>query len=200
MSLLFEILCVGPRRDRLAKAALALTLPVLALLIAWVWLEPAGTPDGPALLQGGPPAEAAREAPQKASMQVMVERDLFSPLRAAPRPVQRVRAAPPPLPSPPVKPPMPRLVLVGTVLLADREAAILEHLSTGQRSTYRVGDSIEGFVVREIGREAVLLYRDEEPMRVTMSEPAPGPSQERRAGSRQGPARDIPRGLVPEPR
>lgn len=100
---------------------------------------------------------------------VIAEKNIFAEKREAPviKPVKKVKEAVlPPLPPPPL--PVPRLTLIGTVLTNGSEAALMD--VGGQRSgNFRAGDIIEGFIVKEIRKDTVLLERDGEKLKVTMS-------------------------------
>lgn len=113
---------------------------------------------------------AFRPAPSKVTYDVIVEEDIFRPERhkyVAPPKARPV--APPPPPPPPRKPP-PRLTLIGTVLLDDHEAAIMEVAGSGVKSTYSVGSAIEDFIIKDIKRDAVILERDGEVLRIGTGE------------------------------
>lgn len=107
----------------------------------------------------------------RGSFSVIIEKDVFRESRGkvvkrqAPPPLKVVQPSPPP--EPVVKRPPPKLSLVGTVLLENGNAAIIEY--GGKPSYYVVGENIEEFVIREIGRNHVLLERDGEPLRVGIS-------------------------------
>ncbi|MBI2414094.1 MAG: hypothetical protein HYV24_12895 [Deltaproteobacteria bacterium] len=139
--------------------------------------------------------EGAMKAVSRAEFDVIAEKDLFSPARKRYEAPKMAKAEPPPPPPPPPKPPPPRLKLAGTVLLNDGEAALIEFANSNQSpGYYRVGDAIEGFVVREIGKGGVSLERDGETLKVTMSGSQTG--GERGTGRNDQP-RDIPAGLLP---
>lgn len=110
------------------------------------------------------------------SYTVIVERDLFKESRRKfiPRPVLPppvVAATPPPVPVEVPRKPPPRLSLIGTVLLDNTNAAIIEY--GGRPATYKIGDSIDDFVIKIINPDYVLMDRDGETLRVGISPASP---------------------------
>lgn len=179
----------------LLKPALVLASLASMVFIYSVWARPLEF--GGARVKAAPRgAGGAMKAASRAEYGVIAERDLFSPARKRYEAPKTAKAEPPPPPLPPPKPPPPRLKLAGTVLLNDGEAALIEHLGPDPSPPgyFRVGDSIEGFVVREIGKGLVLLERDGETLKVNMSGSQTG--GERGTGRNDQP-RDIPAGLLP---
>lgn len=160
-------------RPGLANVLLALAaLFALAAFVRALWLpvyvsEGAGKRTVKAAKPG-----AERISEPRSAYSVIVEKDLFRPARQKyvpppPKPAPKPFVPPPPPPKPP-----PRLTLIGTVLLDDGEAAIMDYPGGGQKSSYyRVGDEIEGFVVTEIRKDSVLLKRGDETLKVVMNQP-----------------------------
>lgn len=110
------------------------------------------------------PRSAKVSEPQRADYDVISSRDLFRPGRqmyvAPPKP----QPAPAPPPPPPPPKPVPRLALVGTVIRDDGQAAIMDY--NGKSSYYKVGDDIEGFVIKSIRKDTVVLQREGETLRI----------------------------------
>lgn len=166
-----ENLMSGPNGHRILNAVLsALALSFGAWLLA-IWLEPLD-------LSASKEKKIAVEAKADkllnidlSGYSVIVEKDLFSPARqkyVIPRPKP---VAPPPPPGPPPRRPPPRLTLIGTVLLDDREAAIMEYGGSRKVSYYKVGDMIEEFAIKDVRKDSVILKRDDgEILKVTMSQ------------------------------
>ncbi|MBI5454588.1 MAG: hypothetical protein HY956_08180 [Deltaproteobacteria bacterium] len=180
----------------LLKPALVFASLASMVFIYSVWARPLEL-SGARIKAAPRGAGGAMKAVSRAESDVIAEKDLFSPARKRYEAPKTVKAEPPPPPPPPPKPPPPRLKLAGTVLLNDGEAALIEYLGAGQSPPgyYRVGDSIEGFVVREIGKGLVLLERDGETLKVNMSGSQTG--NDGRGTGRNDQPRDIPAGLLP---
>lgn len=122
-----------------------------------------------------------KSLPASSYYNVIVEKDLFRPARQKfvvkpkPKPPVAVVIAPAP---PPPKPP-PRLNLIGTILLDNEERAVIEYAGSGQKSSYyKVGDSIEDFVIKEIHENLVLLERSGEVLKVVMNPSTSAPPQQ----------------------
>lgn len=140
------------------------------------------------------------------SYRVIADRDIFRPERQkpAPSPKKAQKAEPPP--PPPRKAP-PVLKLVGTVLLDKSEAAIIDAGGMGP-AYYRVGDSIEEFVIKSIQKDAVMLERDDGMVLTAGSKPAaasapggtrPALHQPLLSGNGKNDARsDMPPALIPK--
>lgn len=138
----------------LAAAAIAM---LLNLFLAW---RTPLLPDVTDVATGPRQSRVEAKAPaRQLSYRVIADRDIFRPerQRLALKPKKAPKAEPPP--PPPRKAP-PILKLVGTVLLGKSEAAIIDAGSVGP-AYYRVGDSIEEFVVKSIQKEIVMLERDD---------------------------------------
>ncbi|MFI5305429.1 MAG: hypothetical protein ACHQYP_11635 [Nitrospiria bacterium] len=118
----------------------------------------------------------AREILSASAYQMMVDNDVFRPSRQKYVPIPKPKAKPKSqlaLPAPPPPKPVPKLALIGTVLLDDGEAAIIENMGSGRKTAnYKLGDNIEGFIVKEIQKEMVLLDRDGESLKVIMNQSA----------------------------
>lgn len=196
-----EELISGSNGYRLLNVALGAAIIVLGAWLFSIWMEPLDLTAGEEKIVTVE-ADSDRPAPEDpSSYSVIVEKDLFSPARqkyVLPKP----KPAPviPPPPPPPRRPP-PRLTLIGTVLLDDGEAAIMNYGGDGQKAAYyRIGDIIEEFAVKDIRKDSVVLERDDgEVLKVTMSSVSPGP-QGVRAPQRPPDRSDIPSALVPRPR
>ena len=145
--------------NRLIAAAMAVAA---ALFIRAIW-QPAYVWDGANTPEVKASKNIERPEHRRADYDVIAERDLFRPGRrmyvAPPKPQPKPVAAPQPLPKP-----APRLALVGTVIRDEGQAAIMDY--NGKSSYYRVGDSIEGFIIRDIRKDSVLLEREGETLRV----------------------------------
>lgn len=109
--------------------------------------------------------------PPSSFYNVITEKDLFSPSRQRYKEVQKQEVAKqssPVILSQPKKPP-PQLTLVGTVLHGDKKTAIISSASTMHRpSSFGVGDGIEGFVIKDIQDESVILEGEGELLEVFM--------------------------------
>lgn len=113
---------------------------------------------------------AQRQLPARSEYDVIAENDLFRQSR------HKYAAPPKPLPKPVVVPaappkPPPKLTLIGTVIRDEGKAAIMDY--AGKSSYYRAGDDIEGFVVKDIRKDSVLLEREGETLWVGMSQGPP---------------------------
>jgi hypothetical protein len=87
---------------------------------------------------------------------VLESRPLFHPSRRPPSEAAQVEVAPP----------RPSLRIVGTMLLPGRPAVGLLARDGGETLRVRVGDDVDGWVVREIATRKVLLERGEEQLEV----------------------------------
>lgn len=178
-------------RTGYVNAALICATVLLAAWTAYIWGKPSPYTNVAPVSQktvAGKSGEA-EESGVMTSYSVIVERDLFKESRrkfvhrpAPPPPVAVV--APPPLPVEVPRKPPPRLTLIGTVLLDNTNAAIIEH--GGRPATYKTGDSIEDFVIRIINPDYVLMEREGETLRVGISS---GPTSVQPGGL------TVPRGL-----
>lgn len=186
----------------------AFLVTALFAALAWlflIWKEPLVALPRAEGAFGQKPVRASvnKAAAKSEAYRASSERDIFRPVlpRAVERPKKAKKTEPLPPPPPPVKPPPPRLALIGTIILDDREAAIIDYAGSGQKGTYRVGDDIEGFVIKEIRKDWVLLDRDGEAMRVFMSQSSGaggGPTGRGHSPAPQG--SDIPAALIPRPK
>lgn len=121
---------------------------------------------------------AAEEAsvPGEKDYSILDAKDPFGPLRvkaaAKPKPVAPTVVAllPPPPPPPPPPKPVPKFVLVGTVLLGRDSTAIITYPG-GARESYKTGAVVEGFVIKQIKSDSVFLERDGQTIRVFITEP-----------------------------
>lgn len=151
---------------------LAVLTVILLIWLASLWSRPFAMPSNIAGRSAG--MVVGKESLTKklqggSAYNIIVDRDIFSPTR------QKYVRPEPPKPSKPVpqaqpSKPLPRLSLVGTVLLDDGEAAMINGGTGRDTSLYKVGDSIEGFVVKEIQKDMVLLEREGESMIVRMNQ------------------------------
>jgi hypothetical protein len=96
----------------------------------------------------------------EASFKLITDQDLFRPSRSAPsikkEKIEKV-AAPKNTPR-----------LFGTVILGDNKTAILEDPETKTTKTYRVNESVSGFVVSEILEDKVVLLSGSEKVEVRL--------------------------------
>ncbi len=157
-----SILEAGEKILSPALAALAAVACGWLLIIWWPSSQP--PPRG----EARPPEAAvyaARPLPPLSSYKVIVERDIFSPVRrgrersfdGTVRPVPSV-----------IRPPS-GLDLVGTVLLGTKRVAIMRAGGPGGRpGEYVVGDTVAGYTVRDIQRDRVVLERGGRSFEVTM--------------------------------
>lgn len=114
-------------------------------------------------------AESKETKSKAVSYDIIVEKDIF---RESRRRFMAKPASPPPVkaalpPAPPLKTPPPKLALIGTVVLEDGNAAIIDY--GGKPAYYKVGESIEEFVIREIDMNNVLLERAGEPLKISIT-------------------------------
>lgn len=119
----------------------------------------------PAIKQKPLPAETASAAPDEKNFdesifQVIVQKDIFRPSRTEPR-VEEISR---PITS--VVPPK----LYGTVITENEKSAILEDQTTKVTRSYRVNDSIAGFVVSDIQKDKVILSSEDRTIEVYLRE------------------------------
>lgn len=156
---------------------------VMIFSIAWtvhVWTRP--VLDGPmedAVSGARRSAVEAASVPEKKDYSILDSKDPFGPLRVKVAAVKPKTLAPPPvalpLPPPPPPPPkpVPKFVLVGTVILGSNSKAVITYPG-GARESYKTGEAVEGFVIKQIKSDSVLLERDGQVIRVFITEPQGG--------------------------
>lgn len=175
-----SLLPYGRRKERVVNALLAASAAFFAVWSLLIWVSPVETPAdaGHILRVKDRVGSSYMRVLPASSYMVIVEKDVFRPARqmyVPPKPKPKV--APPPPPPPPRRPP-PRLTLIGTVLLDDGEAAIMDNAGTSQKGGfYKVGDVIEEFVIKNIRKDFVILKRDGETLKVVMSISAQQPNK-----------------------
>jgi type II secretory pathway component PulC len=118
---------------------------------------------------------------------VIAENDLFRPSRSAPLSTERK-----PEVAPSTTPPK----LFGTIIINNDKTAILEDPETKTTRTYRINESIAGYIVSDIYEDKVVLLRDGEEIEVKLREDK-GIKSSKRRSVRQPPAR---RTIKREPR
>ena len=160
-----------------------------------------------------PPAAAAPAPPAAAGANpytVIASRNLFSPTRTE---------APPPPPTPPaaavVAPVLPKPNLFGVVLQDGAPVAYLEDPVSKRVARYRVGDSVAGGTVKNIGSDTVMLMRPEGEVTVRLHDPTrpkpaapaqPTPTPSTPGAAPVAPSRQMPtptptpQGVMPEGR
>ncbi|MFQ5901325.1 MAG: hypothetical protein ACE5IH_07195 [Thermodesulfobacteriota bacterium] len=127
---------------------------------------------------------------------VIIEKDLFRPSRKKyiakivlppPPPPPPPPPSPPP-PPPPPKRPVPKFTLYGTVILEDKDdvAIISTNMQNRKPSFFKVGDEVEeGFVLKEIHKNKVILAREEDEERTEVSFKPPSMAAPTRPERRQ---------------
>ncbi|MBI1911048.1 MAG: hypothetical protein HYS21_03520 [Deltaproteobacteria bacterium] len=165
---------LGYGRVRILNIGLLSISGCLALWITAIWLMPMIEPNEPqknAIKDYAAEKKEVKDT-EPLSYEIIVERNVFREARrkmskpVSPPPV-KVALLPPPEPPPPTKRPPPKLTLIGTVILEDSNAAIIEY--GGKPRYYQVGESIEEFVIQEIDMTQVFLKRGEEPLRIRIT-------------------------------
>jgi hypothetical protein len=159
-----------PRRTIARSFVAALLLACAAALVLVILDEIDGTPAATADAAAAPPS-----APQSAPMATLkpltayaetVARPLFSPLRRAP------------VPAPPAAAPgqISGLVLTGIVGTEHDHRALVQRGRPGPTLRVAVGQEIEGWTVRAIGRDRIVLQHGstEHELRLRDKEPGPG--------------------------
>lgn len=159
---------IGQGRIRALNMAVLFVSVCLIVWIGFVWLKTFSGIEGQPLPEKKNPISMKEEIKKTAvpTYEIIIEKDLFKKTRRKfipkPAPPVKVAATPPPVPTP--RKPPPKLILLGTVLLENGNAAIIEY--GGKSAYYRVGESIEEFAIKEIESNHVLLERDGEPLKV----------------------------------
>lgn len=179
MAILFEMITRRAKEMyRLFEVALALAVVISAVVLLRALVLPVFILEDEGVKARKPVQRESRQTGEPASaFSVIVAKDLFRPARQAyepPKsaPKQAVQKAPQPQPLPP-----PKLALIGTVLRDGSQTAILDYPGGQKGSYYRVGDSIENFVITAITRDTVLLQRsDGASLRVGMRQSVPSPA------------------------
>lgn len=162
---------MGKKRLKALEAFLLAACCALALWLVLVWLSPIDSP-GPVSKK---PVNAKQNTgkPERAiTFERIVQKDLFRPERRKyvppPRPKKVLLAAPPP----PPKPRPPRIMLTGTALLEGGNLAILD-VPGSNKQGYRVGEMIEGFAIKEIKKDSILIEKDGEAFKYSLNQPVP---------------------------
>ncbi len=107
------------------------------------------------------PEKRADNIVNVASFEVISKQDLFRPSRSATvKKVVKTEKAPP------KDPPK----VFGTVIFNDFKSAILEDPDTKSTKTYKVNDSVAGYVISDILEDKVVLSRDGESFEVKLRE------------------------------
>jgi len=159
---------------------IALTI-FLGLKAYKIWTMPLSLPsvqaqqktDGEKAPEAAPAEE--KQMPAEEIFQPIVQNDVFRSARNEPKPEEISK----PAAAAPVIPPK----LFGTVIYGDLKTAILEDPATKLSKTYRINESVGGFVLSDIQKDKVVLSRDGEITEVYLREikafkpqPLPGPS------------------------
>jgi len=151
----------------------ALLISTALFLIAWnitIWMKPMSVPStvvkGPASEVDGP---GERELPNMRSYDVIVNKDVFNASRkkyVAPRkPKARKRVV---RKAATVR--TPRLTLLGTVILDDGKAAMISFQGReNDAKFYKVGDKIDGYTIKKIDQDSVLLKSGKRTLKVEMN-------------------------------
>ncbi len=106
--------------------------------------------------------------------------DLFKPSRSKSEKVEKVEEK-----APPRNPPK----LFGTIILNDIKTAILEDPDSKSTKTYRINDSVAGYVISDILEDKVVFLRDGDPFEVKLREDKGIKAPARRAIKRTPPKR-----------
>lgn len=113
------------------------------------------------------------QVPPLSAFNVMVESNLFSPYRGygglTIAKAVKVETSPKKIEPVQQKTPPPKLTLIGTILVGNSKKAVLSSENFGKRNaSYKMGDDIEGFVIKKIDSDKVLLEREDEILEITM--------------------------------
>lgn len=152
-------------RHRRLNGLFAAAIAIAGVLFIRALWQPAYEEDNSSSPEVKTAARSAQASePARADYDVISSKDLFRPGRqmyvAPPPPPPKL--APPPPPPPPK--PVPRLALIGTVIRDDGQSAIMDY--NGKSSYYKVGDDIEGFIIKSIRKDTVVLEREGEILRI----------------------------------
>ena len=164
----------------MADNRLRLLMAAAAGLGALLWWDMQSKPEtrdivaaaGPARRVGGPDRDGQASATamqggetvnplaslDKASLDNMIERPLFTPTRRPPPALTRSEAAPA-LPPPPAAPSTPDYALLGIIRDGDRAIALLRGRSDGRNLRVETGDMIGGWEIAGIDTVSVRLKR-----------------------------------------
>ncbi len=125
-------------------------------------------------------------APSPLEFALIADQNLFHPERRIP---PEKKDAPPPLPKP-------EIVLHGTLVTEDMSVAYIDDVKApyttpgrGKRlRTMKKGESLSGFVLKEVGEDKILLVRGEEHMVVTLNDPSKPKAREAAPAAAPAPA------------
>ncbi len=145
-------------RRRVLSLLVALSL-ALAALLAWLWLTPQGQLRGVHWLPPSPVRPALADAPAMPNFDVdlsryvaTLERPLFAPTRRPPPPQTAA--------SVPATDPMPDIHLLG--VYGSLAAGGVVARVNGQVRRVRVGESVGGWSIRELGAGEIVIGRGDE--------------------------------------
>lgn len=145
-------------RYKIINTCLAAACVLLLIWSAKIWFGRGVMP--------APPSAGGKKAfwrytedivPPQASFDVISKKNVFSRTRGSVERASETYAARPKAPLKPV----PKLTLVGTMMMGEASRAMINADASGKgTSSYGIGDSIDGFVVKEIQTDKVLLEGD----------------------------------------
>ncbi len=136
------------------------TTSVSTAIIAPPSAKPSTMPGGPVSTdQVSRPVGNPLVSIDKTALENWVNRPLFAPARR--RPAPQTAAARSSAPKPP-----PEYTLIGVVLHPNRTTALLRSVSSGANFHVEVGDTLSGWKVATVDRNAVTLVHDDEPAQI----------------------------------
>lgn len=113
------------------------------------------------------------QVPPSSAFNAMVEKNLFTPYRGYKgltlAKAVKVETALKKVEPVQQKTPLPKLTLIGTILIGNSKKAILSsEASRHKTASYKIGDEIEGYVLKTIGSERITLEKNGEILEVAL--------------------------------
>jgi type II secretory pathway component PulC len=167
---------------------------VLFIIVCFLGVELYGTLNRRIEVPAEPPVTAEKKASQDdkkrpqfirpKSFDVIASANLFNPDRTSTKEEAKAVATPPPKDQP---------KLFGTIIVGDKKMAILEDPGTRERKTFRLNESVGGYVISEIAENKVVLSWSGEEVTVQLREDKGVKPMPRRTA----PKREVKKGATP---
>jgi type II secretory pathway component PulC len=146
-----------------------LLISTIVFFFVWLvalWVQPGRIPSFEAESQGQMPGIfTEKKIPVISTYNVIVDKDIFSSSRRKFTAHADSKSAKRTIPK------APSLILLGTVILDDYRAAMISYKNSKESAKYyQVGNSIEGFVIKNITKDSVLIRRGNETITVEMNQ------------------------------
>ena len=151
--------------NRLNIALIATIVFFFAWIVA-IWVTPARVPAfEPERSSRAPGIFTKKKLPAISTYNIIVDKDIFRASRRKFSATAKSRSKGKALSK------ASSLILLGTVILDDYRAAMIGYRNDKKSAKYyRVGNSIEGFVIKKIAKDSVVIRRGNETIKVEMNQ------------------------------